>query len=357
MSKQGGRRRQPGPHAARPKLGVAVARTVASIEAAADILATVDSRALCLEAVSGAYQQASTPERIDDTTYRSVVTGALIGLLARNRHSADRRAVIDAWEHPETVLVELGTNLSDLSSVIETLRWRGIDAERVAWDIIGYESMRHYPLVLREANRMAANWADRSPEELVGYGWNGLRLALRAYNPEKYMFSTYACPKIRGTIRDGLRSESHLPKRLTTLVSNVENGRDELTLRLGRHPTLVELAEHLDMEIEQLSPIGRYATPASLDETYQDESDSRQIADPQDVEDETMQHVVAEAVRHAIGDLPDGEADVVRLLYLDELSTSQVAAALHITTRQVRSRRDRAFERLSAQLSSWYQHV
>lgn len=243
----------------------------------------------------------------------------------------------------------------DIPSAIDLADSYGIDGERLCWAVISREGARHVLLVLKEANQAAHAWPDRTADSLLGYAWQGLRLALRNYDPERGMFSTYACPRIRGTIRDGIRSESHLPKRLTTFVRKVERTREKLRHDLGRHPTLAEVASALDLDLDRLSPIPRFATPVSYDELMARPGAAEPVAlisdeDPAQV---AQARARAEAVARAVESLPAHESEAIRLLILESLPLSEAASLTGVSPRQLRARRDRALSDLAPLLADW----
>jgi RNA polymerase sigma factor (sigma-70 family) len=231
-----------------------------------------------------------------------------------------------------------------IDQVIEQLRRRGVDGEALCWSVISRESLNHVLLVKREANRMVRMWPERKADDLVGYGWRGLRLALRSYRPETAWFSTYACPKIRGSIRDGVRNEHHLPKRLNTFVNKIERARDELGAELGRHPTHGEVAEKLNIEIERVQMLPVYAAPQSLQ--YGEEEHGVSVIGDADVEDAAMRLFEADRIETAMRDLPQEEAEAVRLLVMEQISIGEARELTGASSKQLRARRDRGLATL-----------
>lgn len=119
-------------------------------------------------------------------------------------------AIAAAWDGA-TVKGELG----ELESVIAELALEGFDSESLVWSIIVFESCKHTSLVWMVANRLAksGSFGEYSASDLLGYGWRGLRTALRHYDPATgFAFSTYGVTRITGEIKDGVRSEHVLPK-------------------------------------------------------------------------------------------------------------------------------------------------
>jgi len=262
-------------------------------------------------------------------------------------HGEVRTRLETQWQHPVFA--------ASIDGVVDTLAARGINGEALAWSVIARESLQHILLVKREANRMARMWPERKADDLVGYGWRGLRLALRSYNPETAWFSTYACPKIRGAIRDGVRSEHHLPKRLNTFVNKAERAKDELSAILGRHPTQAEIAERLETEVERVRQLATFATPASL-YTGEDEH-GIQIAGRDDVETSAMASIEREALGVALAHLPEDEATAVRLLVMEEISMQEARTRTGASSKQLRARRDRGLAALREELGDSFEQI
>jgi RNA polymerase sigma factor FliA len=233
-----------------------------------------------------------------------------------------------------------------------TLTSEGIDAERLCWAVVAVEARRHVPLVLKEANRAARNWPDRGADGLIGYAWQGLRLALYNYDPERGMFSTYACPRIRGAIRDGIRAESHLPKRLTTFVHKVERARESLTHTLGRHPSLEEVAQSLDMGYEKLNAMRHLGAPVSLNDLV-DRDGAFTVVAEEDPEAAAIEAARREDVARALDSIDQDDAGVVRLMVLEGLGVGECQLRTGMSARQLRQRRERGLAALGELLGEW----
>lgn len=287
--------------------------------------------------VSTNRSRGKTKQRIVETAK----IGVAVGEALEEYTNGDIRSALESrWDKP--------VFSSNIDAVVETLGKRGINGEALCWEVICKESLQHIALVRREANRIVRMWPERKADDLVGYGWRGLRLALRSYNPETAWFSTYACPKIRGAIRDGVRSESHLPKRLNTFVNKAERAKDELSLILGRHPTQAEVAEKLQIEVERVRQIATFAPPQSL---YSGEDENGlQIAGRDDVESAALAALERSQLEQALGSLPDEEATAIRLLVMDELSMQEVRERTGASSKQLRARRDRGLATLRENL-------
>lgn len=239
------------------------------------------------------------------------------------------------------------------------------NADGLAWGLIKMESQQHLGLVWKIIHRMSDSYPDHSPQDMFGWGWYGLTQAIRGYEPEAAAFSTYAARRINGAIRDGIRGENHLPKRLTSVVREIAGAEEDLAHDLGRSPSLEELASHVGATLAELELAkSRYQVPASIEElmTTSDESgdevgveralgwDYQASEDPEEM---ALASVQADAVQEAVASLPEDEREAVRLLVFEGRSTAEAAEICRMTPRQVRRARDRGLEIISEVLKTW----
>src|SRR3954453_10500412 len=106
----------------------------------------------------------------------------------------------------------------------------------------------HYsPLVKFVAGRVGAGLPSSvDPGDLVSSGVFGLIDAIDRFDPERGVkFETFAAPRIRGAIYDGLRQLDWVPRSVRSRAREVERAFSELEHSLGRSPTDEELAAHL----------------------------------------------------------------------------------------------------------------
>ena len=106
----------------------------------------------------------------------------------------------------------------------------------------------HYsPLVKFVAGRVGAGLPNSvDPGDLVSAGVFGLIDAVERFDPDAGVkFETFAVPRIRGAVFDGLRSLDWVPRSVRSRAREVETAFTELESRHGRAPTDDELSAHL----------------------------------------------------------------------------------------------------------------
>jgi RNA polymerase sporulation-specific sigma factor len=151
-------------------------------------------------------------------------------------------------------------------------------------------------------------------------------------------FSTYAVPMIIGEIQRFIRDDGtvKVSRSLKETGNKVRKKKDELSKKLGRNPTVNEIAEDLEMSPEEIIMAQEaIKSPSSIHETvYENDGDPitllDQIAD--DSEGKWFDKIaLQEAVRH----LDERERLIVYLRYYKDQTQSEVADRLGISQVQV----------------------
>ncbi|MDH6061379.1 RNA polymerase sigma factor SigF [Chrysosporum bergii ANA360D] len=111
-------------------------------------------------------------------------------------------------------------------------------------------------------------------EDLEQIGYFGLIRAIERFDPSHgYAFSSFAVPYIRGEMLHFLRDRSTLlkiPRRWQELYNEGQKVRKQLSVSLGRTPKDIEIAEHLEVSLQEWQETKLAAQnrmPLSLDAT------------------------------------------------------------------------------------------
>lgn len=204
----------------------------------------------------------------------------------------------------------------------------------------------HYsPLVKYVAGRVGAG-LPRSVDQndLASYGLFGLIDAIDKFEPERgFKFETYAINRIKGAILDELRALDWVPRSVRSRSRLIETGITELEHRLQRPPTEEELAEHLEMSVDDLlsalAEIGRTGI-AALDEFVGSDSQTSvgdMLADPGSISPESAVQVeeTRQGLVEAINRLPDRDRLVVTLYYYEGMTLAEIGNVLGVTESRV----------------------
>ena len=228
-------------------------------------------------------------------------------------------------------------------------------------------TVREYmPLVRHAVNRIVAGSSQTSIlqyEDMVSCGVQGLLEAHKSYDPTRgAKFSTYALPRIRGSILDALRAAHPLPRSLQKLSSDIEKAVSSLYADLGRTPTKAELAERLGLPLPELLAISRASSIRVLSleslaeltvngatEKLVEMADDDPGIDPHTV---AQREILRRLLLEAIGDLPDREREIIRLYYIESRSLKSIGNAMSISESRASQLRHRAIRRLRLALSS-----
>ncbi len=113
---------------------------------------------------------------------------------------------------------------------------------------------KNYGLVLSIVKRFLNRGVER--DDLIQIGSVGLIKAINNFNTEyDVMFSTYAVPMIAGEIKRYLRDDGpvKVSRSLKELYTKARGVQNSLTVQLGREPGLSEIAEALQVSVEDLT--------------------------------------------------------------------------------------------------------
>ncbi len=196
------------------------------------------------------------------------------------------------------------------------------------------------------AERLARRFRGRGEayDDLVQAASIGLINAVDRFDPEYGVkFTTYATRTIVGELKRHLRDRAwsvRVPRGLQEAALEVGRSKEILSHRLGRSPTVAELAAEMgvtdDEVVEALEAGGAY-TAASLDRPLDTGDDGgATVGDRIGVEDETLALAdrwpdVAEAVRS----LPERERTILYLRFYEGRTQTEIAEHVGISQMHV----------------------
>jgi RNA polymerase sporulation-specific sigma factor len=217
---------------------------------------------------------------------------------------------------------------------VKELILRSQKGDQEARDLIIQKNMRLvWSVVQRFLNR------GYEPDDLFQIGSIGLMKSIDKFDLSyDVRFSTYAVPMIIGEIQRFIRDDGtvKVSRSLKELGNKIRRARDELSKTMGKVPTVVEIANYLDITPEDVV-LAQEAVraPSSIHETvYENDGDPitllDQIAD--NTETKWFDKIV---LKDAIRELDERERLIVYLRYYKDQTQSEVAERLGISQVQV----------------------
>jgi RNA polymerase primary sigma factor len=196
--------------------------------------------------------------------------------------------------------------------------------------------------------------------DLVQEGMLGLIRAAEKFDWRRgFKFSTYATLWIRQAIQRGLENSSRtirLPVHIAQRERKINRMERELATKLGREPSEQEIADAVDLPVDQVIEIRKAARPlTSLDQPIGEDGettfgDMLTSGAPQP-QDEVVESAGTSAVQEAVMALPERERDVVALRFgLDGEEPTplrETGRRLGISAERVRQIEEEALEHLA----------
>ena len=180
-----------------------------------------------------------------------------------------------------------------------------------------------------------------SPDDLFQVGCIGLMKAINNFDPSKQVrFSTYGVPMIAGEVRRYLRDNSaiRVSRSIRDMAYRVLQCKETMLLKLGRDPTLEEVAKELELPVEDVAEaMDAVCAPISLhDPVYADSADPLtvmdQVRDTKNTDENWMERI---ALRNAYQALDNRQRQILSLRFVGGKTQMEVAGALDISQAQV----------------------
>ncbi len=184
-------------------------------------------------------------------------------------------------------------------------------------------------------------------DDLYQLGCLGFLKAIRGFDFHYgTCFSTYAVPKIAGEIRRFLRDDGTIKVGRATREQGqtLYRKREQLRQKLGREPTLSELAEATGWQAEEIAQIELATdTPDSLQQEVADGLTLESTLGTEAPEEGLVERI---ALRETIDRLPEKERMTILLRYFKSLTQEQTARILGVSQVQVSRLERRGLVRL-----------
>ncbi len=212
----------------------------------------------------------------------------------------------------------------------------------------------HLSLVRYLAHRFTGR--GEPTDDLLQVGTIGLLQSIDRFDQQRGLeFSTFATPNIVGEIKRHFRDRGwmvRVPRRLQELQAEIGIGVNDLTQRLGRAPTVAELARHLRLSQEQVieatdSARAYSAVPIDVPSA----TTGRTIADGLVEPDTALEHVeLRHALRPVLAGLNERERRALLLRFVENKTQSEIAQVLGVSQVHVSRLLSRTLAELRDQL-------
>jgi RNA polymerase sigma-B factor len=217
--------------------------------------------------------------------------------------------------------------------------------------------VRFVPLARQLASRYRG--AGESHEDLVQVACLGLLKAVDRFEPERGSpFTKYAVPTMLGELKRHFRDKGwavHVPRATQELVLKVNDAMGTLPSKLGRSPTLRDVATTLGVSVEDVLEAMEAATAyeaTSLDAPRpggEDDDGSWTLADSVAEEEHGYELVeIGETLRGTMHALPDRDREILHLRFEKDMTQAEIAELVGVSQMHVSRLLRRSLDRLGA---------
>lgn len=192
-------------------------------------------------------------------------------------------------------------------------------------------------------------------EDLLQIGMVALVEAANGFEDRGVAFGAYAQMRVRGAMIDHLRRQATLCRSAMARRKELAGVRNRLEQKLGRLPTEAEMSSEMGLEpsaYREIADSAEMIQHTSMDEVYSDQS--MWFADVEDRADDIMERESLKgALAACIGELPQREALVLQLYFVEELNLEEIGQTLDIGAARVCQIKKAALDKLREKLRDW----
>ena len=219
--------------------------------------------------------------------------------------------------------------------------------------------LKHYELVKFIAMRMGARLPSHvCLDDLFNAGVIGLIDAIDKFDPDQgILFETYAKFRIRGAMLDEIRSMDWVSRSLRQKSTQLQKTCSALEQRLGRFPADEEIADEMNLSLEDyfklLDKLKSVSfIPEDIYEMIQDNRESHALtAQVDEPFDETYKKELRAKLAEAISTLTEKEQLVLSLYYYEELTMKEIGAVMEYTESRISQIHTKAILKLKTRLA------
>lgn len=200
-------------------------------------------------------------------------------------------------------------------------------------------------------------------DDLISAGNLGLINAVDKFDPRKNVkFRVYAEFRIKGSMLDELRTFDWVPRSLRRKAAMIRETYRQLEAKLKRPATDEEVAEYLDISLEDFSKMLNqinYSIPLKLEAIGgQDSNDDGSLSIFDVLEDLSTPDPVelidlkesSEKLEKIVSELPEKERLVINLYYRQSLTMKEIGNLLNLTESRISQIHSKTIKKIRARL-------
>jgi RNA polymerase sigma factor for flagellar operon FliA len=261
---------------------------------------------------------------------------------------------------PATAATSSAAPVKDVAKLWKTYKKSGEQ-------VVRNQLIEHYlPLVKNHAERLKAKLPGVvQVDDLTTAGVLGLMDAIEQFDPgRKVKFETFSAIRIRGAMMDELRGLDWVPRLVRQRAKMLTESTAVLRASLGRQPSEEEVAEHMNVPLDEYRRIADDGRPANVFSIYGKRTNNNHGAgegeDPEDVAnlcDQRSANPILLAQQKTLKDVltrgfSRSERLIVVLYYYEQLTMKEIGATLDLSESRVSQMHTSIVNRLKITLSN-----
>jgi len=173
-------------------------------------------------------------------------------------------------------------------------------------------------------------------------------------------FETYASIRIKGAIIDYVRKQDWTPRKVKSDAKILNQAEKELNMKLGRAPSDIEIAEFLNIDMEEYNHIVTSTIGTSIlsfeeligEANLRDREIKLDYELPEDIY-ETKE--LSKILKESINNLNEKEKLVISLYYIEEIKLKDISKILNVSNSRASQIHSIALEKLQKSIKEYLQ--
>lgn len=198
-------------------------------------------------------------------------------------------------------------------------------------------------------------------DDLVGYGTFGLIDAIDKYDYTKGVkFETYASLRIRGAILDQIRKMDWIPRSVRQKQRKLDQAYQNLEQRYGRAVNDEELAEELDISVDELESWQnqtKITNVISLDEFMEQGAEAKveqNLSSDYSQPDKIIErNELKDLIVQSLETLTEKEKRVIIFYYYEELTLKEISKILEVSESRISQLHTKALQKMRVKLGKY----